>query len=168
MARGDSLDDIVVLLGLGIVGALAYNEWYRDKPLDEIVKDIDSKLRGFLDDIASKLPALPPVPTMQFPQIQPAAAAPPVPDSPINPTGSTPEPTNTIDPDTGAHEKKPPVIPKGSGQLSTNPKISAPPAGSGGAIVAFAGDFDRNGRTTATMQSIDKKQLFIYCGCRGL
>jgi predicted phosphodiesterase len=155
-----------LLVGLGIVGALGYNAFYRGKSLEEVVTDIDSKLRAFLDDIATKLPALPPVPTFTPPQFQqsiapPAAAAE---QEPYTPTEPAAEPTNTVDPEIEPKKKDPPVKPKGSGQLPNNPTIPAPPSGSGGAIVAFAGDFDNNARTKATMDSIDKNNCSMIIG----
>src|SRR5215207_10724866 len=137
MAR-DSLDDVVLLVGLGIVGAIAYNEWYRGKSVEEVATDIDSKLRVFLDDIASKLPALPPVPQFTPPSLIPQSAA-----EPYTPTEPTAPPTNTAIPDQ-PKPIEPPVKPSGSGQLAKNPAVPPPPTGSGGAILAFVGDFSSN------------------------
>lgn len=165
---GRAEDDIVFLLGLGIVGAIAYNEWYRDKPIEDILTDVDTKLRTFLDSIAAQLPTLPPIPTFtppqfqfpQTPQLQPASG---LTNTPTNPT---PEPTNTADTE-GDNEPKvhePPVKPEGSGQLAKNPDVQPPPAGSGGAIIAFAGDFSSNDKALQTVQSIDKQNCQLIVG----
>lgn len=162
---GRAEDDIVFLLGLGIVGAIAYNEWYRGKPVEDILNDIDTKLRTFLDSVASQLPTLPPIPTppplppFQFPFSQPQQSPITTPTSPAAPS------TNTAN-DTGEEPKvhEPPVKPEGSGQLPTNPAVPPPPTGSGGAIIAFAGDFDSNSKALQTVQSIDKQNCQLIVG----
>jgi hypothetical protein len=79
------IDDFLIIAGLVGVGFMAYKEWYEDMGPEQIIIDIDRKLRSFLDDIISKIPA---PPNFQMPQLLP----------PSVPAGSTtppsPIPTN--------------------------------------------------------------------------
>ena len=177
MGRGSELEDISILVGLGIVGAMVYLKYFPGKSFDEVLQDIDTRLKGFLDTI--KLPALPPIPTISMPQIPQAAATPPPPpinitppsppatDEPAPSNNGTPESTNTIPEDETEPKVNEPVgKPKGSGQVPTNPKVPPPPAGSGGALIAFAGDWDSNSKSQQTSQIIDKQgcQMIIGVG----
>lgn len=163
MARGGGLNDLVLIMGLGIVGYMAYNAWYKGQDPKTIVQDINTKLTGLLDNILSQFPALPPIPQIQFPQspsiipqVPPAAA-------PYVPTTPAPVPTNTV---TNEDESiVPEAVPAGSGQQPINPKVPAPPAGSGGAIVAFAGDFDTNARAKQTVAQMKKQNVGFIVGC---
>src|SRR5215211_4179244 len=151
---GDSLDDIVLLVGLGIVGAMGYNAFYRDKSIEAIAADIDTKLRAFIDDIASKLPTLPPIPTFTPPSLIPQSAAEPA----ALPTNTAPDVLDEPE------ATDPPVKPKGSGQLTKNPTVPPPPTGSGGAIVAFAGDWRSGSATKAGADLIDKQGASMIIG----
>ena len=183
MGRGSELEDISILVGLGIVGFMAYLKYFPNKSFDEVLQDIDTRLKGFLDTI--KLPALPPIPTLSMPtpQIPQAAAAPPtpttitIPPAPTppsseeepEPTGLPEEATNTIPEEDEPVVTEPPAAKKPpksqTGQLAKNPEVPPPPAGSGGAIVAFAGDFDSNNKTKQTVATMEKNNVGYIVGC---
>ena len=172
MGRND-LEDIAILVGLGIVGVLAYQKFYPGKSFEEVVTELDKSLRGFLDTI--KLPALPEIPSITPPAAaattQPAISAitppPPAPPSSTDEpetSGSTQQPTNTVSGETEPKVNDPPVKPKDSGQLKNNPVVSPPPAESGGAIVGFAGDFDSNSKAQQTSQIMEKQGCQLVVG----
>lgn len=146
------------MIGAGLVGVMAYQAWYRGQTLEEVASDIDTKVRSFLDDVISKLPALPPIPTIQFPDFsQMQYYSPPPP--PPQPQQQQQPPTN----ESGA-----PATQQETGQLSTNPNVSNPPEGSGplgnAAIVAIAGDFASGGAAKATGQSMQKHKVQFIAG----
>ena len=171
MGRND-LEDIAIMVGLGIVGVLTYQKFFPGKSAGEVFKELDTTVRGFLDTI--KLPEFPALPT---PFIPPAASAvqqipqtpteaPFVPDNDVGGVGDGPKlPTNTIKEDDagGPKVKEPPVKPRGSGQLATNPDIKPDPSGVG-ALIAFAGDWDSNSKAVATTAAIDKQDCEMIIG----
>lgn len=152
MARGSSLDDLFLILGLGVVGFMAYNEWYKGKGFEEVFTDIDTKLRAFIDSIASQLPVLPPVPTFQPPQAAGAS---------IIPTPTYTPPPETTPPTTKSGKA---ATPKETGELQRQPSVSAPPPSSGGAIVGMAGDWDTNAKSEATRANMDKNNVTFIVG----
>ena len=164
MGRND-LEDIAIMVGLGIVGVLAYQKFFPGKSAGEVFTELDTSLRSFLDTI--KLPELPPIPTYTPPAAAAPYTPPALPSSSIEPepTGTVDEPTNTVPDPTEPDVKEPADKPKGSGQLASNPKVSAPPAGSGGAIVAFAGDFDSGSKGKQTVEVMDKNNVSMIIGC---
>lgn len=162
-------DDLLLLLGFGIVGYIAYDKWYKGQNFDSILKDVDTKLRAFLDDIASKLPELPPPPTFTPPTFDiPQAPPPPVQQTPVQepevPVSNTPTPSskNTIPDADEPEEKSPQKVPvEESGQLPVNP----PPSSISGTVVGFAGDFDNNGKAKQTVQIMQKQGVQQIVGC---
>lgn len=163
MGRND-LEDIAILVGLGIVGVMAYKKFFPGKSAEEVFKELDTGMRAFLDTI--KLPALPPLPQIQFPVAQAQQTPlPPASSSIPNPTSPAAPATNTV-PDPGEPQVKGPENkPAGSGQVDGNPQIPAPPAGSGGAIVAFAGDFDSKSTGKQTVDVMEKNNVSFIIGC---
>ena len=47
MARRDSLEDIAILLGLGVVGYMAYNTYFPGKSAKDIMASLDDTIRNF-------------------------------------------------------------------------------------------------------------------------
>lgn len=162
MGRSD-LEDIAILVGLGIVSVMAYQKFYPGKTAEEVFKDLDTKMRGFLDTIVIKLPELPPFPTYQPIQAAAAPQQPALPSSVTEPAvAGSGEPTNTLQNPDGGQVKEPATKPAGSGQLAKNPKVPANvPAG--GALVAFAGDFDSGSKGKQTVDVMEKNGVqFIF------
>lgn len=167
MGRND-LEDIAILVGLGIVGTMAYQKFFSGKSAEEVFTEIDTAVRSFLDTI--KLPALPPLPTLQPPQAQ-ATVLPQTPTPPPLPPASSSEdepkpsnnqePTNTVKEQDEPKENSPQEIPpEESGQLPVNPKVTTPP--SGGAIIGFVGDMSSNSKAVQTSQVMQKQ------GCQSI
>lgn len=147
---GNADDGLALIAGLTIVGGMAYFKWYRGKTIDFIANDVSTKLTTLLDSIRTQLPALPAPPTFTPPSFQPANAMTQQPAAPVaepqTPAAATPPTTETGKPATKAE----------TGQLPINPKITTPPAGSGGSIVAIAGDFSSNNLAKQTAQVIEQ------------
>lgn len=140
------IDDFGAIVGVGIVAYLAYRQWYEGMTLDQVVDNIDRQVRGFLDDVITKLPALPPIPQFQPPQFQfqfLPRATPPT-DSSGQPvkskaeTGQLPSSANTP-------------------EASNVPNVSGP-------IIAFAGDFDKGSNAKATIASMQKHNVSFIVG----
>ena len=156
MGRDSGLDDLALLLGIGFIGALAYFEWYKGKDVKFIMQDVEEKVGKFAEGIGSSI-KLPKITFPEIPTFQPPT---------FTPTTPTPLPTSTVPDAMGEPTSTEPAQkPVGSGQLAKNPTVSPPPSGSGGAIVAFAGDFDTNNTAKQTVQVMEKNNVSFVIGC---
>jgi predicted phosphodiesterase len=171
---GRDIEDFAIIAGLAVVGYIAYEQFFPKKSLEEVIAELDKSFQSIIGSI--KLPSLPPIPMPVAPPVpmqQAAAAASSSstipeasPNIPITPTEPAAQPINTISEQNEPDVKEPPKEkkPKGSGQLPTNPKVSAPPPSSGGAIVAFAGDFDSNSKAKQTVQVMEQNNVSFIIG----
>lgn len=115
---------------------MAYQAWYRGQTLEQVTADIDTKVRAFLDDVISRLPALPPIPVIQFP--------------PFPFFGQQPSQYGTA----------PPQQQQPSPQYGTAPQ-QQPPLGSGGdsSIIGIAGDWQASGATKQVMAAMEQNNV---------
>lgn len=166
--RGTGMDDAVIVLGLAVVGYLAYREYFPGQPVVQVLRDLESQIAGLIKQGIAELGSLvPPLPAMLPPA---AAAAPPIPEVPMTPAAITKAPaTNTQVPDIEPRVMEPARKPAGSGQVARNPTTPSASQGRGSeggyTVVAAAGDFDNTGGTKATMDLMEKNNIQFIIGC---
>lgn len=171
--RGTGMDDAVIVLGLAVVGYLAYREYFPGQPVVQVLRDLESQIAGFIKQGIAELGSLvPPLPAMLPPATAAAPApisVPAIPEVPMTPAAITKAPaTNTQVPDIEPRVMEPARKPAGSGQVARNPTTPSASQGRGSeggyTVVAAAGDFDNKSSTSATMNLMEKHNIQFIIG----
>ena len=166
MVKKDSLEDLAILAGLGIVGYMAYNTYFPGKSAQDIMKSLDTVIKNFFRglpkagelNLTSFLPPLP-EPALAAPQLPPvqpqttiiqiptapAAAAPvPMPSGAQQPAGIISEtPSSNTAPipaelEPQITEPPPAQKPKNSGEVKNIPMTPSSEQGRGGGESGFS------------------------------
>jgi predicted phosphodiesterase len=159
------IDDFLVIAGLVGVGFMAYKEWYDGMSPEQIMADIDTKLRGFLDDVVSKLPPLPNMPQFLPPTAPPATPLTPPTPTITQPTNESGKPVSKEDagqlPDTVSKQETEKVLQKPAAATTaatiTPPNVAGP-------VVAFVGDWDNNDKAKQTVAAMQKHGVSYVFG----
>lgn len=154
------MDDLVLLLGVGIVGYMAYTTYFPGKSPQDVLSYIDTYLQGFfqslpqtlnLGSLLPQLPAAAPSVIAEVPSVVPTTRRNQVSENIELPPQIA---KKVADPETGQVEYNPttPTSTQGRGTESNY------------SVIAAAGDFDNNGRTKSTMDAMEKQGIQAILG----